>query len=93
MTGGLMGTITEAAAGGDELETLQAMRDSLAAAMDDAPATVVAQISGRLEAVLKRISELGPAKRETLDDALAQRRANRANPGKSAGGRNAKSAG
>lgn len=73
-----MPTIAEAAATGSELDTLRAMRDKLAVDMDDAPPAVVAQISGRLEAVLKRITELGGAGEATLDDVLAQRRAERA---------------
>jgi hypothetical protein len=71
-------TIAEAAATNDELATLRAMRDKLAADMDEAPPAVVAQISGRLEAVLKRITELGGAGEATLDDVLAERRKLRA---------------
>lgn len=74
-----MATIADVAATGDELATLRAMRDKLAADMDEAPPAVVAQISGRLEAVLKRITELGGAGEVTLDDALAERRRMRAN--------------
>jgi hypothetical protein len=74
-----MTTIAATAATGDELATLRAMRDKLAADMDEAPPAVVAQISGRLEAVLKRITELGGAGEVTLDDALAERRRLRAN--------------
>lgn len=71
--GGSM-TIADAAASNDELATLRAMRDKLAADMDDAVPAVVAQIAGRLEAVLKRITELGGAQEATLDDVLAERR-------------------
>ena len=71
-------SIADAAATNDELATLRAMRDKLAADMDEAPPAVVAQISGRLEAVLKRITELGGAGEATRDDVLAQRRAERA---------------
>jgi hypothetical protein len=67
--------IHQAAQSGDEVATLEAMRDSLAAAMDMAEPAVIAQVAGRLEAVLKRITELRPARKETLDDVLAQRRA------------------
>lgn len=74
-----MTTIADVAATNDELATLRAMRDKLAADMDLAPPAVVAQISGRLEAVLKRITELGGAGEITLDDALAERRRLRAN--------------
>lgn len=73
-----MPSIAEVAATGDEFATLQAMRDKLAADMDEAPPAVVAQISGRLEAVLKRITELGGAGEATLDDVLAERRKLRA---------------
>jgi hypothetical protein len=71
-------SIADAAATGDEIATLRAMRDKLAADMDEAPPAVVAQISGRLEAVLKRITELGGAGETTLDDVLAERRRLRA---------------
>ena len=74
-----MTTIADVAATNDELATLRAMRDKLAVDMDLAPPAVVAQISGRLEAVLKRITELGGAGEITLDDALAERRRLRAN--------------
>lgn len=70
-------SIAEVAAQGNELDTLRAMRDALAAAMDVAEPSVVAQISGRLEAVLKRITELGGSQEVTLDDALAERRRQR----------------
>jgi hypothetical protein len=50
------------------------MRDKLAADMDVAEPSVVAQIAGRLEGVLKRITELGGAKEASLDDVLAERR-------------------
>ena len=74
-----MTTIADVAATNDELATLRAMRDKLAVDMDLAPPAVVAQISGRLEAVLKRITELGGAGEITLDDALAERRRLRGN--------------
>ena len=69
-----MTSIAEVAASNDEIATLRAMRDKLAADMDIAEPSVVAQISGRLEAVLKRITELGGAGEATLDDVLAERR-------------------
>jgi len=71
-------SIATTAAKGNEIDTLRAMRDKLAADMDIAEASVVAQISGRLEAVLKRITELGGAGEATLDDVLAERRQLRA---------------
>jgi len=66
--------IQEAAQSGDEVATLEAMRDKLASSMDEAEPAVVAQIARRLEAVLKRIGELRPSGKETLDDVLAARR-------------------
>lgn len=72
-----MSLIVDAAASGDELEALRAMRDVLAAAMDDASVNMVAQISARLQAVLERITVLAPAGRETISDVLAERRASR----------------
>ena len=65
--------IQSAAATDDEVATLKAMRDKLAAAMDEADPAVVAQIAGRLEAVLKRIGELCPTRKETLADVLDRR--------------------
>jgi hypothetical protein len=50
-------TIASAAAKG-HVEGLRAMRDKLAADMDQAGPGVVAQIAGRLQAVLDRIAEL-----------------------------------
>ena len=71
-------TIHQAACSDNELTTLRAMRDKLAADMDAAEPGVVAQIAGRLEAILKRITELGGAQEATLDDVLAERRKLRA---------------
>jgi len=71
------GDVLAAAQSGDELAALEAMRDHLAAAMDEAPPTVVAQVASRLQAVLERISELRPAGKVTLEDALAERRRRR----------------
>ena len=70
-------SVLDAARTGDEVAALEAMRDSLAGAMDAADPAVVAQIAGRLESVLKRLGELRPAGKVTLDDVLAERRANR----------------
>jgi hypothetical protein len=78
-------SVLDAAQSGDEAAALEAMRDSLAAAMDEADPAVVAQIAGRLESVLKRLGEVRPAKKVTLDDALAARRASREQRPKSAG--------
>jgi hypothetical protein len=83
-------TVLEAAQIGDEVAALEAMRDKLAAAMDEAPPTVVAQINAQLAANLKRLSELRPSGKVTIDDALAERRAARADgakPAPSTGGK------
>jgi hypothetical protein len=88
-------TVLSAARSGDEVAALEAMRDKLAEAMDEAEPAVIAQVSGRLESVLKRLGELRPAGKVTLDDALAERRALRDGRAKPAtnSGRQAKSAG
>jgi len=70
-------TIAAVAATGNRVATLEAMRAKLAADMDEAPATVVAQIAARLQAVLAELDELAtPTKASTLDD-LEKRRADR----------------
>lgn len=78
-------SIASVAATDDEVATLRAMRDKLAADMDIAEPSVVAQISGRLEAVLRRITDLGGSGEVTLDDALAERRQQRTKRAKPAG--------
>jgi hypothetical protein len=66
--------IAEAAATGDRRRTLEAMRDKLARDMDDAPAAVVAQIAGRLSAILTELDEMPDTeKRSTLDELVARR--------------------
>lgn len=66
--------IAEAAATGDRRKTLEAMRDKLARDMDDAPAAVVAQIAGRLSAILTELDEMPDTeKRSTLDELVARR--------------------
>jgi hypothetical protein len=56
------------------VDTLRAMRDRLALAMDEAEASVVAQVAARLQAVLKELDELAePLEVSPLDD-LARRR-------------------
>lgn len=72
-----MGEIGEAAASGDRRAALEAMRDKLARDMDDAPAAVVAQIAGRLQAVLADLEALPPAKQRSQLDELAKRRKER----------------
>lgn len=67
-------SIAAAAASGDRRMTLMAMRDSLAEAMDIAPAAVVAQIAGRLSAILAELDEVGvPGKVSILDELEARR--------------------
>ncbi len=61
-----------------ELPGLEAMRDKLAADLDVAEPSYSAQLAARLQAVLERIGELRPAEEETVEDALAARRAKRA---------------
>jgi len=69
--------IAEVAATGDRRKTLEAMRDKLARDMDEAPPAVVAQIAGRLSAILTELDEMPDTeKRSTLDELVA-RRANR----------------
>jgi hypothetical protein len=66
--------IAEAAATGDRRKTLEAMRDKLARDMDEAPAAVVAQIAGRLSAILTELDEMPDTeKRSTLDELVARR--------------------
>lgn len=72
-----MATIREVAATGDRRATLEAMRDKLAADMDDAPPAVVAQIAGRLAAVLADIAELPDSSSRSALDELEQRRKDR----------------
>lgn len=69
-------TIQSAALTGDRRLTLEAMRDKLARDMDDAPPSVVAQIAGRLSAILEELDDIGAAKGSVSDD-LAKRRADR----------------
>jgi len=67
----------EAAKSGDRRSTLEAMRDKLARDFDDAPPAVVAQIAGRLSAILAELDEMAtPGKVSTLDE-LDKRRQDR----------------
>lgn len=65
-----------AAAKAGHRQGLEAMRDKLAAAMDLAEPAVVAQVAGRLQAVLKELAEMHEPEASALDD-LAARRAGR----------------
>ena len=66
-------------ASGDERRALRAMRDRLAADMDRAEASYVAQIAARLQSVVERLAELGPEpdELESPSDDIAKRRAAR----------------
>lgn len=70
--------IKKAALTGDRLATLEAMRNKLAGAMDRAAPAVVAQIAGRLSAVLAEIESLkATSKKESPLDEITARRAAR----------------
>jgi hypothetical protein len=69
-------TISDAAKSGDRRRTLEAMRDKLADDMDAAPPAVVAQIAGRLAAILAELEGMATGKVSTLDE-LASRRTDR----------------
>lgn len=53
---------------------LVAMRDLLAKHMEDAPATVVAQVAARLQAVARELSEMSEGREVLTSDDLAERR-------------------
>lgn len=72
-----MSEIETAAASGDRRATLVAMRDKLARDMDEAPPAVVAQIAGRLAAVLEEIDGLPDAGKVSALDDLNRRRQDR----------------
>lgn len=72
-----MGEIQDAAATDDRRATLVAMRDKLARDMDDAPPAVVAQIAGRLAAVLEEIDGLPDGGKVSALDELDRRRQDR----------------
>ncbi len=70
--------VLRAAQTGDEVATLEALRDLLAETLDGAPVNVVGNLAPQLAAVLKRLAELKPSGKVTLSDALAERREARA---------------
>ena len=74
-----------AAASGDHRRALEAMRDKLAVAMDDAPDMVVAQIAARLQAVLAELAGLPVASEVSRSDELASRRSTRRSETKAGG--------
>lgn len=67
-------SVLKAAQTNDEAAALIAMRDVLAAKMDEAGPGIVPQINAQLVAVLRRLAELQPSRGVTLDDALARQR-------------------
>lgn len=69
-------SVSAAAVSGSTRQMLEAMRDVLAAAMDDADAAVKAQVSGQLLKVVAAIAAL-PSEGTSLTDDLAQRRSDR----------------
>jgi hypothetical protein len=69
--------IADAAATGDRRRTLEAMRNKLAVDMDEAPPAVVAQIAGRLSAILAELDDLGTPGRTSALDELEKRRQDR----------------
>jgi hypothetical protein len=73
-----------------EYDDLVKLRETLFAHLEIAEPSVSAQIAGRLQAVVGRLAELSKDREVTLDDALAERRARRANPAVGATGRSAK---
>jgi len=76
-------SVATVAATGDRRKTLEAMRDKLAEAFDEAPPAVVAQIAGRLSAVLAELEAL-PGERKSSLDELASRRSDRLSEAKAA---------
>ncbi len=70
-------TIAAAASTDARRATLIAMRDKLARDMDDAPPAVVAQIAGRLAAILAEIDSIAATGERSLADELKQRRLDR----------------
>lgn len=72
-----MATIAEAANTDNRRATLIAMRDKLARDMDEAPPAVVAQIAGRLAAILEEIDGLPDTEKVSPLDELDRRRQKR----------------
>jgi len=69
--------------GGDLRKSLEALRDDLAQAMDDANPAIKAQLAGRLQAVLTQLADMPTTQGSALDD-LAKRRADRVSDAKPA---------
>lgn len=70
-------SLTTEVGSGDERRALVAMRDHLALKMESAEPAVVAQIAGRLQAVITRLGELAEPDAASAADQLAARRVQR----------------
>ncbi len=70
--------LTEACRTGTHRKALEAMRDKLAEAMEVAEPAVVAQIAGRLQAVLTELATFPDAEEDAVDELVARRAARRA---------------
>ncbi len=55
-------------------EALEILRDKLAIALSHAEPAVIAQIAGRLQAVVKELDEIGTGEQKSRLDELADRR-------------------
>tara|TARA_R110000868_G_scaffold228595_3_gene481552 strand:- start:79 stop:333 length:255 start_codon:yes stop_codon:yes gene_type:complete len=72
-----MGKIADAVSTGSRRAALEAMSVKLADDMDAAPPAVVAQIAGRLSAVLAELEALPSVKEVSKFDEIANRRSSR----------------
>lgn len=63
-----------AARSGDRRQALETLRDTLAAKLDEAEASVVAQISGQYRQTLAELALLAPAEAMSKRDELRARR-------------------
>jgi hypothetical protein len=70
-------SVLEAAQGGDRRMALVALRDKLAAEIDVAPSTVVAQLAGQLTKVLAELEALPVTGKVSTLDELEKRRKDR----------------
>ena len=73
----LMENLSHAAKSGDHRRLLEAMRDRLAADMENCSPMVVAQIAGRLQDVARELDSIPHSTEESKSDELATARANR----------------
>jgi hypothetical protein len=70
-------SLSGAVGSGDRRQALEAMRDALAAAMELAEPSVMAQLAGQLRQVLRELDELPASEGKSKRDELADRRKNR----------------